>query len=125
MMADLFEGGIDEFEGAAGGCVGGVLVGVDPDGEELGVEVALLCGVVVEHAAVEGVGEAPVLVDEALWGVGVSIDDDGGVVDGCGIGHRELYSFMREENGEYQSDRRRSDNFAACDLEASCWQRGW
>ena len=80
-VADLFEGGVDEFEGAAGGGVGGVLAGVDPDGEELGVEVALLCGVVVEHAAVERVGEVPVLVDEALRGVGVGVDDDGGVVD--------------------------------------------
>ena len=64
--ADLLERGVDEVEGAAGGGVGGVLAGVDPDGEELCVEVALLRGVVVEHAAVERVGEVPVLVDEAL-----------------------------------------------------------
>ena len=70
-----------------GGGVGGVLVGVDPDGEELRAEVALLCAVVVEHAAVEGVGEAPVFIDEALGSVGVGVDDDGGLMDGEGIGH--------------------------------------
>ena len=86
-FANLLESAVDEFEGAAGGGVGGVLAGVDPDGEELGVEVALLCGVVVEHAAVERVGEVPVLVDEALGGVGVGVDDDGGVMGGERIGH--------------------------------------
>ena len=85
--ADLLEGGVDEFEGAAGGGVGGVLAGVDPDGEELRVEIALLCGVVVEHAAVEWVGEVPVLVDEALRGVGVGVDDDSARVHLGGVGH--------------------------------------
>jgi len=70
-----------------GGGVGGVLVGVDPDGEELCAEIALLCAVVVEHAAVEGIGETPVLIDEALGSVGVGINDDGGVMNGEGIGH--------------------------------------
>ncbi len=79
--ADLLEGGVDEGEGAAGGGISGVLAGVDPDGEELCVEVALLRGVVVEHAAVEWVGEVPVFVDEALRGVGVGVDDDGTGVD--------------------------------------------
>ena len=74
-------------QGAAGGGVGRVLIGVDPDGEELCVEIAFLCGVVVEHAAVEWVGEVPVLVDEALWGVGVGVDDDGARVDLSRVGH--------------------------------------
>ena len=86
-FANLLESAIDEFEGAAGGGVGRVLIGVDPDGEELGVEVAFLCGVVVEHAAVERVGEVPVLVDEALGGVGVGVDDNRAGVDFCGVGH--------------------------------------
>ena len=86
MVADLFEGAVDEFKGAEGGAVAGVLVGVDPDGEELGVEVALLRAVVVEHAAFERVGEVPVLIDEALGGVGVGVDDDGGLVDLGGVG---------------------------------------
>ena len=81
IFADLFEGGVDEFERAAATGSGWVLARVYPDGEELGVEVALLCGVVVEHAAVERVGEVPVFIYEALGGVGVCVDYDGGVVD--------------------------------------------
>src|SRR5258707_859402 len=73
--------------GAAGGGVGGVLARVDPDGEELRVEIALLRGVVVEHAAVEGVSEVPVLVDEALWGVRVGVNDDGARVNLSRVGH--------------------------------------
>lgn len=96
----MFESGFDEGEGTAGGGVGGILAGVDPHGEELGGEVSLLCGVVVEHAAVERVCEVPVLVGESLRGVCVGVDDDGGVVNGGGIGHLEPYSFMQEENGE-------------------------
>jgi hypothetical protein len=64
-----------------------ILAGVDPDGEELRVEVAFSCAVVVEHAAVEGVGEVPVLVDEALGSIGVGVDDDGFGVDFCSVGH--------------------------------------
>jgi len=93
-FADLFEGAVDEFEGAAGGGVGGVLAGVDPDGEELRVEIALLCRVVVEHAAVERVGEVPVLVDEALGRVGVGVDDDSAGVDLSRVGHSSHLVFV-------------------------------
>ena len=72
----------------------GVLVGVDPDGEELGGEVALLCAVVVEHAAVEGVGETPVFVDEALGRVRVGVDDDGGFMDGGRVSHGLFLGFL-------------------------------
>ena len=64
-----------------------VLAGVDPDGEELRVEVSFFRGVVVEHAAVERVGEVPVLVDEALGGVCVRVDDYGFGVNFGGVGH--------------------------------------
>src|SRR5262249_3294589 len=79
--AYLLEGGIDQLEGAACTSVRGVLRGVDPDGEELRVEVALLRGLVVEHAGAERVREVPLVVDEALRRVCVGIDDDGLRVD--------------------------------------------
>ena len=59
----------------------GVLARVDPDGKELRIKVSLLRGVVVEHASVQWVGEIPMFIEESLWRVCVSVDDDGGVVD--------------------------------------------
>jgi len=87
VFADLLEGAVDERECAVGAGVGGVLAGVDPDGEELRVEISLFGAGVVEHAAVEGIGEIPVFIDESLRGVGVGVDDDGGLMDGLWISH--------------------------------------
>ena len=89
-FADLLKCAVDEREGAVRGLFRGVLAGVDPDGEELCVEVALLRGVVVQHAAVERIGEVPVLIDEALRRVRVGVDDDSGLVNCeriCGLTH--------------------------------------
>ena len=86
-FAHLLERAVDQFERSAGRGIGRILAGVDPDGEELGVEVAFACAVVVEHAAVERVGEVPVFVDEALRSVSVCVYDDSAGVDFCGVGH--------------------------------------
>ncbi len=58
------------------------LLGIDPDGEELGAKVAGL-DLVEVHVAVAGVlREVEVLVHKAAGRVGVGVDDEGGVVDG-------------------------------------------
>src|SRR5581483_6944721 len=63
------------------------LGGLDPDGEELGVEAAGARGVEVEHAAAEITGEVPAFIHEALRGVGVAVDDQRGEVNCCGISY--------------------------------------
>jgi hypothetical protein len=77
MFGDLLLDGVDQLQGAAG-VLALVEGGLDPDGEELGAQVALVDGVEVEVAAVERVGEVEVLIEKALRGVGVGVDDDGG-----------------------------------------------
>ena len=64
--------------GVAAGVVALVRLGLDPDGEELGAEVAFAGGFEVEVAAVERVGEVVALIDDALGRVGVGVNDDGG-----------------------------------------------
>ena len=86
VFADLLVDAVDELQGAEGEAAA-PCGGLDPGGEELGGEVAGAGGFEVQHAAVERVGEVPGFVDEALRGVGVSVDDDGGSVDFGGIGH--------------------------------------
>ncbi len=83
MRGGLLEDGVDELKGAAG-VVALVEFGLDPDGEELGAEVALFGGGEVEIAAVERLGEVVVVVEHALGRVGVGVDDDGGAVDDLG-----------------------------------------
>ena len=85
MFGGLLQDGVDEVEGAAG-VVAFVEFGLDPDGEEFRAEVALLRGGEVEIAAVEGLGEVVMVVEHALRGVGVGVDDDGGVMHGGRIG---------------------------------------
>jgi hypothetical protein len=58
--------------------------GLDPDGEELGAEVAFADGGQIKVAAAEGVGEVKVFIHKALRGVGVGVDDEGGAMNACG-----------------------------------------
>jgi len=81
---DLLLDGVDQLQGAAG-VLALVLDGFDPDGEELRAQVAFVDGVEIEIAAVERIGEVKVLIDKALRGVGVGVDDDGGVMDPFGL----------------------------------------
>ena len=55
--------------------------GIDPDGEELGAEVALLRRFEVPVAAIERIGEVVVLIDKALRSIGMRVDHDGGAFD--------------------------------------------
>ena len=91
MAADLLADGIEEGEGAEGVARAGTLRGIGPEGEELGGEIAAAGGGEIEMAGGlvrdgERRGEVPRLVDEALWSVGVGVDDEGGGVDGGGVG---------------------------------------
>jgi hypothetical protein len=74
VFAELFVDAVDELQGAED-VAAAPLVGLDPDGEELGGEVAGARGRQIEHAGSERAGEVPALVDEALRGVGVAVDD--------------------------------------------------
>ena len=80
MLRHLLLDGVDQDERAARE-VTLVRPGIDPDGEELGAEVALFGGFEIPVAAVERIAEIEVLVDEALRRVGVGVDDDGGAFD--------------------------------------------
>src|SRR5271170_2930781 len=80
MFGGLLVDGVDELERSLG-VVSFVEIGFDPDGEELRAQVALLGGVEIDLAAVEWAGEIVVFVDEALWCVGVGVNDDGLVVN--------------------------------------------
>ncbi len=59
-----------------------------PDGKELGAEIAGLGLVKTEVAVILGIGRSDVeaLVEEALRGIGMRVDDDGGVVDLARLG---------------------------------------
>ena len=83
-MAGYLPGdGVEEFKGALGMEVRRVLGGVDPEGEELGGEVAGAGGFKVYRACAQRAGdEVPGLVEHALWGVGVAVDDESFGVEG-------------------------------------------
>ncbi len=87
MPGDLIEYCVKQRAGAARVGVRGMFGGVDPQGEELGGEVACAGGVEVQHAGAERSGEVPAVVEEALRGVGVAVDNDGGGVNAGGVGH--------------------------------------
>ena len=59
-----------------------------PDGKELGAEVSGLGFVEADVAGIFGIGRSDVVVfvEEALRGIGVRVDDDGGVVNLAGLG---------------------------------------
>ena len=82
-----------------------VFGGLDPDGEELGGEVAAAGRVEGDHAAVVcgWRGEVPAVVEEALRGVGVSVDDDGGAVDFKSLGEEGWFGKRHESkcSGEW------------------------
>jgi hypothetical protein len=80
MLRRLLVDGVDQLQRPPGVMIF-VEVGLDPDGEELRAEVALVRGVEVQLPAVERIGQVEVLVDETLRRVGVGVDDDGGAVE--------------------------------------------
>jgi hypothetical protein len=86
MTGGLFVNRIDEVESMAGE-VALIGFGLDPNGEELRAEIASPGLVEANVAYVLGVlgADVIVLVEEALRGVGVGIDDNGGVVDLVGL----------------------------------------
>ncbi len=79
----LFDG-VNKFQSAM--CVlAFVESGLNPDGEEFGAQVSLLDGSEVEIARTERVGQIEVLVEKTLRGIGVCVDDDGGLMDPFGV----------------------------------------
>ena len=72
VSGDLLLDRVDQLEGAAG-ILAFIELGLDPDGKELGAEVALVDGVEVEISFAARIGEIEVLVKEALGRVGVGI----------------------------------------------------
>lgn len=84
MFADLFEDGVEQGEGAGGEAVL-PLRGLGPEGEEGGGEVSFAGGGEGEMAGsvggVEGAGEVPGLIQNALRGVDVGVDDEGAAMD--------------------------------------------
>ena len=85
MKAGLLVDGVDHVERALD-FLAFVQLGIDPDGEELGAQVASLDLVEVEVAGAGVLREVEVLVDEAAGGVGVGVDDERRVVDGARAG---------------------------------------
>jgi hypothetical protein len=61
-----------------------VIRGLDPDGEEFGAQIPLVYGVEVQIATPQGLSEVEVLIDKALRGVGVAVNDEGGLMNPCG-----------------------------------------
>jgi hypothetical protein len=55
-------------------------LGLNPDSEEFGTQVALARSLQVEVAAVEGIAEVEMIVEESLRRVGVRVDHEGGTV---------------------------------------------
>ena len=99
VAAELLVDSVDEGEGAVGESAL-PLRGFDPDGEELSGEVSGLGGGEVEVASREFGGEVPRLVGEALGGVGVGVEDEGGAVDlfrGRGWRHEFILSWASGE----------------------------
>jgi hypothetical protein len=80
VSADLLEDGVEQDEGAMRVAVA-PLFGLGPEGEERAGEVAFARGVEAEMAFAAGRREVPEVVGEALWGVYVGVDDEGGVMD--------------------------------------------
>ena len=65
-------------KGTVGMGGGGVLGGIDPEGEELGGEVACAGGGQVDGASAKGAcDEVPGLIQDALGGVGMSVYNEG------------------------------------------------
>src|SRR5260370_39857110 len=61
---------------------------LNPDGKEFGTQVTAASFIETDVPDVIRIGRADVevLIEKALRGVGVGVDDDGGVVDGPGAG---------------------------------------
>ena len=91
MAAGLLADGIEKGEGAKGVARIGATNRIGPQSEELCGEIAAAGGGEIEMAGGligdgERRGEVPGLVDETLRSVCVGVDDEGGGVDGSGIG---------------------------------------
>jgi len=107
--------GVDQFEGPVG-VLPLVLRGIDPDGEELGAQIAFLRGFQIELTALQGIAQVKIFIHKALWSVGVGIDDQGGAMHRCGvlrfgwhiIGHFcwGLGADQRRDGGEQQGERK-------------------
>src|SRR5580692_2645376 len=83
MLRRLLIDSIDQLKSPFG-IVAFVQLRLDPDGEELRAEVAFLRRIEIQLAAIERAGKIEILVDQALRGISVRVDDDGGVVYGFG-----------------------------------------
>jgi hypothetical protein len=63
-----------------------VFRGFDPDGEELGAQIPLAdADSRLRLPPLQRVGKVKVLIDKALRGVGVGVDDNGGAMNRCGV----------------------------------------
>ncbi len=86
MAGSLLIDRIDEIECMAGEVA---LIGfrLDPDGKELRPEVSGPGFVEADVALIFGIGrsDVEVFVEEALRGIGVRVNDDGGIVDLAGL----------------------------------------
>ena len=107
MAGRLLVDRIDEIERVAGEVA---LVGFrfDPDGKELGAEIAGLGLVEADVAGVFGIGRSDVVVfvEKALRSIGMRVDDDGGVVDLAGLGADRLRVAGERGEGEDEGVRR-------------------
>ncbi len=107
MALGLLVDGVNEREGAMRELA--FELGLDPDGKEFGAEVAVADLVEVNVAATGVGGDVEVFVEEALRRVGVSVNHDGGIVDGAGVGFRRCLGHddgSESETREQQSDQR-------------------
>ena len=112
VLSDLLLDGVNEFEGSAG-VLAFIEGGLDPDGEELGAEVAFARGFEVEVATVEWAGEVEALIEESLRGVGVGINHQGRPLNACGgFGLRSglVHRGYRGLSGEQNRKREKHDD---------------
>src|ERR1022692_1031093 len=80
VLGHLLLDGVDQLQGAAG-VLTFVECGLDPDGEELRAEVAVVKRLQVEVAVAEWIGQVKVLINKALRRVGMGVDDQCGAMD--------------------------------------------
>jgi hypothetical protein len=79
---------------------------LDPNGKELGAEVARFGLVKTEVALVLGIrrSDVPIFVEESLWSIGVGVDDDGRVLDLKGLLANCGLCIQRESTSERDGD---------------------
>ena len=81
MLGCLLVHGVDQLQGAARimARVGGR---VYPYGKELGAQIAFARRLKIDVTTFERIGQVITVIEHALGGVGVGVDNDGGVVHG-------------------------------------------